>query len=88
MRFTSKLLTQAEKSSRAQTLKWLDGLLEMTGAAFQKLLDVLEEKNHCWLKDEMLVDLMAEKGELVVEDYIQKQAGLIIRRHWGKAGII
>ena len=50
---------------------------------FQKLCLVLE-KEHEWLADELRAELRAEKGELQVEDYIEKEASMIVFREFGQ----
>ena len=52
--------------------KFIDLLGLRGGTTFDSLCELLMELNLDWLMDEMKADLLVEKGELEVEEYIYR----------------
>ena len=52
---------------------------------FTLLMDTLTEGGHAWVAQEMKVDLVAEKGQLDVEEYVYREAAVIVHRQFGRS---
>ena len=51
--------------------------------AFESFCSLLENLEMSWLSEEIKSDLKAEMGSLEIEDYVHKEAGALVHRHFG-----
>ncbi len=47
---------------------------------FERLMSFLEAQGQSWLCDEMRADVLADRGELDIEDYIYREAATLVHR--------
>lgn len=78
-------LSQVEQSEYSQAFKFLELLPDQGPNTFNLLLDTLKDGGHSWVSQEMRVDLLAEKGQLDVEEYVHREAGVIVHRQFGQS---
>jgi len=48
--------------------------------AFRRLQELLRTEDYSWVAEEMEVDLIAERGELLIEPYVEKEAAMIVHK--------
>ena len=65
--------------------KWLELIPDNFGTGwFARLLTALEIE-HGWLAEELRVELAMARGELKIEEYIEREAGLLVRREFSES---
>jgi len=68
-----------------RTTRYLDLLIKLSTNvnAFQVLCSFLDDRGrHSWLGDELRIELKAEMGELVIDEYVRKEASELIHIHF------
>ena len=60
-------------------------VLQVRGEAdsFDRLCHFLDSEGLSWISDELQSDLVAERGDLIIEDYIAREASMIVHRKFG-----
>lgn len=76
---------QTEQTDFGRTFKFLELLGRSQAECFDKLADVLGARKYSWLADELYADLLAEKGDLEVEEYVYRECGMICHKYFGRS---
>lgn len=63
-------------------MRYLELLPEQTPSKFHLLMEVLTEGGHGWIAGEMKIELLAEKAKLELEEYVYREAGVVVQRQF------
>ncbi|KAK2142541.1 hypothetical protein LSH36_940g00031 [Paralvinella palmiformis] len=75
---------RGELSNQAKVNKLTDVLSSQCGRrAFNALCDLLEIGSTSWLKSELVAEVKAERGEMKIDDYIDRECGLLVYKEFG-----
>ncbi|KAK2161409.1 hypothetical protein LSH36_117g05125 [Paralvinella palmiformis] len=79
-----------EQTENGQTSRFLDQLMRRNPGkkAFRRLQELLRTEDYSWVAEEMEVDLIAERGELLIEPYVEKEAAMIVHKWFGTSKLI
>ena len=64
-------------------LKFLELLGEKIGQLCETIPQILADQGHEWLADEIRAEVLAEQGQLAIEEYVAREAGMLVRQHLG-----
>lgn len=75
---------QGDFSNFGRMYKYLDLLMNTSidNSAFESFCDFLDDQ-HPWLGEELRVELLVEKHQLEVDEYLRKEAAQLVHRFYG-----
>ncbi|CAD5121872.1 DgyrCDS10335 [Dimorphilus gyrociliatus] len=79
-------ISQHNKTERGRLSKWFEYLttLEETNV-FDKICQLLIDEKQDWLADEIKAYVLSQKGEILVEDYVMREAASDVHKEFGSS---
>jgi len=74
-----------DQSDYGRTFKWIDLLCRVKVDVVPRLVQILFARGFSWIGDEIQADLLAERGEIQLEEYVYREAGLFVHKHFGRS---
>ncbi|KAK2175945.1 hypothetical protein NP493_695g01044 [Ridgeia piscesae] len=74
---------EEEPTDFGKMFKFLQLVAQRKHDSFEPMRQILVELGHKWLADEMRADVMAERGDLEIEEYVYREAGSLVHQHFG-----